>query len=263
MSSFRLSQTGEVVYCLCGYGYFDPSILTMLSNERQEWYRKRYGRMRPSWRPSSHVYQDMVAARLSSGTRVLDLGCGRGGAMERLHPRAGLVVGLDPDWRSLVEHRSRAVALSHGMAERLPYADDSFDLVCCSWVLEHLSAPERAFNEVARVLKLDGRFVFLTPNVRHPLLMLNRALRWTRGRLVDRFYDRGEPDIFPALYRANSARQIKRLTRRTGMELISLRFIGDPSYLAFNEPLFRLACLLERLTPRWMRVHLVGEGAAG
>lgn len=235
----------------------------MLSNERQEWYRRRYGQMRPDWRPSSHVYQDLVARRLSAETRVLDLGCGRGGVMERLHSRAGLVVGLDSDWQSLVEHRSGAVALSHGVAETLPYADDSFDLVCCSWVLEHLPAPERAFNEVARVLRSGGSFVFLTPNVRHPLLMLNRALRWTRGRLVDRFYDRDEPDVFPALYHANSATEIRRLSEKGGMELISLRFIGDPTYLAFNEPLFRLACLLERVTPRWMWVHLVGEGVAG
>jgi hypothetical protein len=33
-------------------------------------------------------------------------------------------------------------------------------------------------------------------------------------------------------------------------------------YLAFNEPLFLLACLLERLTPRPLRVHLVGEYVA-
>jgi ubiquinone/menaquinone biosynthesis C-methylase UbiE len=235
----------------------------MLSDERQEWYRRRYGETRPDWRPSSHIYQDIVARRLTAETQVLDLGCGRGGVMERLHSHAGLVVGLDPDWHSLAEHRAGEVLLSQGVAETLPCADDSFDLVCCSWVLEHLPAPERAFGEVARVLRAGGRFVFLTPNVRHPLLTLNRALRWTGGRLVDRFYDRGAPDIFPALYRANSERQIKQLTKAAGIELVSLRFIGDPSYLAFNEPLFRLACLLERVTPRWMRVHLVGEGVAG
>ena len=234
-----------------------------LSDERQEWYRQRYARMRPTWRPSSHVYQDMVARRLTVETRVLDLGCGRGGVLERLHGRAGLVVGLDPDWRSLVEHRTGALALSEGVAERLPYADDSFDLVCCSWVLEHLPAPERAFSEVARVLRGGGRFVFLTPNMHHPLLTLNRAFGWTGGRLVDRFYDRGVPDIFTALYRANSAAEIRQLAERAGIEVISLRFVGDPTYLALNEPLFRFACLLERVTPRWMRVHLVGEGIAG
>jgi SAM-dependent methyltransferase len=237
--------------------------MTMLSNDRQEWYRQRYGQMRPGWRPSSHVYQDLVARRLTPETRVLDLGCGRGGVMERLHSRVALVVGLDRDWQSLLEYRAPAVALSHGVAERLPYADGTFNLVCCSWVLEHLRSPGSVFAEVARVLRVGGRFVFLTPNARHPLLMLNRALRWTRGRLVDRFYDRGEPDIFPALYRANTAMQVERLARRTGMERASLRFIGDPTYLAFSEPLFRLACLLERVTPRRTRVHLVGEYVAG
>lgn len=235
----------------------------MLSNDRQEWYRQRYDQMRPGWRSSSHVYQDLVARRLTPETRVLDLGCGRGGVMERLHSRAGVAVGLDPDWRSLLEYRAPAVALSHGVAEALPYADGTFDLVCCSWVLEHLRSPGSVFAEVARVLRVGGRFVFLTPNARHPLLVLNRALRWTRGRLVDRLYDRGDPDIFPVLYRANSARKIEGLARRAGMEPAWLQFVGDPTYLAFNEPLFRLACLLERATPRRMQVHLVGEYVAG
>lgn len=242
----------------------------MLSLDQQEAYRQRYAGMCPGWRPSSHVYQDLVAAHLTAATHVLDLGCGRGGVMERLHPRTGFVAGLDPDLRSLREHRAPALALSCGLAEALPYADGSFDLVCCSWTLEHLFDPARALAEVARVLRRPesaegwpgGRFIFLTPNARHPLLMLNRALRWTRGRLVGRLYDRAETDAFPAFYRANTPAQIERLARATGLERVSLRFIGDPTYLAFNEPLFRLACLLEQATPRWMRVHLVGEYVA-
>lgn len=239
----------------------------MLSLDQQETYRRRYAEMRPDWQPSSHVYQALVAARLTPDTRALDLGCGRGGVMERLHPQAGFVAGLDFDLRSLREHRAPALARSSGLAEALPYADDAFDLVCCSWVLEHLADPARVFAEVARVLRRPepvegapgGRFIFLTPNARHPLLMLNRALSWTRGRLVDRLYGRAEADTFPAFYRANTPAQIGRLARAAGLERVSLRFIGDPTYLAFNEVLFRLACLLERVMPRRMRVHLVGE----
>jgi SAM-dependent methyltransferase len=233
----------------------------MLSNDRQEWYRQRYSEMRPGWRPSSYVYQELVARHLTAETRALDLGCGRGGVMERLHSRAGFVAGLDPDWLSLHEHRASALALSCGVAETLPYADGAFDLICCSWVLEHLADPGRAFAEVARVLTPGGRFVFLTPNLLHPLLMLNRALHWTGGRLVDRLYERAEVDVFPASYRANSAMLIERLARRAGMERVSLQFIGDPTYLAFNEPLFRLACFLEQFVPRLIRVHLLGEYA--
>jgi ubiquinone/menaquinone biosynthesis C-methylase UbiE len=234
----------------------------MLSLDQQEACRQRYARMYPGWLPSTHVYQDLVAAHLRPTTRVLDLGCGRGGVMERLHAQAGFVAGLDPDMRSLREHRAPALTLSGGWAERLPYAESSFDLVCCSWVLEHLSDPAQALAEVARVLTIGGRFVFLTPNARHPLLMLNRALGWTQGRLVSRLYNQSQADIFPAFYRASTPIQIERMAQAAGLKQVSLHFIGDPAYLAFNELLFRLACLLERLTPPRLRVHLVGEYVA-
>ena len=109
------------------------------------------------------------------------------------------------------------------------------------------------------MLASGGHFVFLTPNARHPLLLFNRALGRMQGRLVGRFYDRAKADTFPALYRANTPTRIKELAQGARMTLVSLRLVGDPTYIAFNEPLFQLACLLERVTPRQMRVHLVGE----
>ena len=234
----------------------------MLSLKRQETYRQRYAAMCPGWQPSSHIYQYLVAAHLAPATRVLDLGCGRGGVMERLHERVGLVAGLDPDLASLRSHRAPALALACGLSEGLPYAGGTFDLVCCSWVLEHLPHPGQAFAEVARVLMPGGRFIFLTPNARHPLLVLNRALGRIQGRLVTRFYDRAGADTFSARYRANTAAQIERLAQAAGLERVAAHSVGDPSYLAFNELLFRLACLLERVTPPPLRVHLVGEYVA-
>lgn len=232
----------------------------MLTLEQQETYRLRYAEMRPGWQPGSRAYQELVARRLTSTARVLDLGCGRGGVMERLHRRAGSVAGLDLDLDSLRENRaSAALALGCARAETLPCADGVFDLVCCSWVLEHLPDPARALNEMARVLRPGGHLIFLTPNALHPLVMFNRATRWARGRLVGRFYDRPEADTFPAFYRANTPGRIERLARAAGLQRISLLRIGDPSYLAFNELLFRVACLLEHITPPSMRVHLVGQ----
>ena len=228
----------------------------MLSLERQEAYRRRYAAMRPGWRPASHVYRDLVAERLP-GRRVLDLGCGRGGVLEELGAAASLAVGLDPDLRSLFEHRAAVVVRTCGTAEALPYHDESFDLVCCSWVLEHLPRPARVLREVARVLAPGGDLVFVTPNSVHPLLLLNRALGWTRGRLVERLYGRAEADTFPAFYRANRPARLRALAAQAGLAL-DLVLVGDPTYLAFNEPLFRLACLLERLTPPPLRVHMVG-----
>ena len=231
----------------------------MISLKRQETYRRRYADMRPGWRPSSQVYEDIVVARLTPTTRALDLGCGRGGVMERLHGRAGLVVGLDPDLRSLHDHRAPVLALSCGMASALPYADETFDLVCASWVLEHLPDPARAFVEVARVLVPGGRFVFLTPNRRHPLLTLNRAFGRAHWHPVDRMYDRTGADTFRAYYQANTPAQIESLARAARLERVSLCLNGDPTYIAFNELMFRIAGLVERVMPPPLRVHLVGE----
>jgi SAM-dependent methyltransferase len=200
----------------------------------------------------------------------LDAGCGRGGVVELLHGQVALAVGVDPDRLSLVEHRAPAVRRAAGLMERLPFPDESFDLVVCSWVLEHLARPQRAFDEVSRVLqrhdpargKIGGRMVFLAPNAWHPLAWANRVLgragAW-QGRLVRRLYGRVEADTFPVVYRANTRRRITRLAKAAGLEPVAFYVVGDPTYLAFNEPLYHLAVLAERLTPRWMKVHLIGD----
>ncbi|MGD1996526.1 MAG: class I SAM-dependent methyltransferase [Anaerolineae bacterium] len=236
----------------------------MLSLERQEAYRRRYAGDNPSWRPATHLFRDLVAGHLTSTARVLDLGCGRGGVIEELHPRAGLALGLDADLDSLRGHRASALRRACGLAESLPYPDRSFDLICCSWVLEHLSDPGRAFGEVARLLTPGGHFIFVTPNRRHPLLILNRALGWIRGsqakgRLVSWLYGRAPADTFSAFYRANTPGEIARWAENAGLAPVALHLVSDPTYLAFDEPSYRLACLLERALPSAWRVHLVGD----
>jgi len=230
----------------------------MLSLGRQEAYRRRYTKENPGWRPATHVYRDQIEAYLTPETRLLDLGCGRGGIVEQLLDTAGWWVGIDPDLRSLQEHRLPALPRLCGQAESLPFPDDSFDLVCCSWVLEHLPDPPRALAEVARVLAPGGYFIFLTPNRRHPLLVFNRLLGRSQGRLVNRLYGRATTDTFPALYRANTPNHLRALLADAGLKPVELTLVEDPTYLAFTEGLYRLSCLLERALPPALRIHIVG-----
>lgn len=211
---------------------------------------------------------------MHADTRLLDIGCGRGGLVELLHGQVALAAGVDPDRRSLVEHRSPAVCRVAGLAEQLPFPDQGFDLVICSWVLEHVARPEIALAEIARVLqspdpatgRAGGHFVFLTPNAWHPLTWINRLVSrvgdW-QGRLVQRLYARAEVDTYPVAYRANTHRRLERLARGAGLLPAALYGVGDPTYLAFNELFYRLAALAEGLTPRWMKVHLVGDFVKG
>lgn len=230
--------------------------------DRQEHYRTLYRLLKPGWKPSTEVYQELVASRLGPGVKVLDLGCGRGGVMERLHPLADLTVGVDADMASLREHRAQDISRVQAMAEKLPFPSDSFDLVICSWVLEHLTEPEKAFREIARVLKPGGRFIFLTPNLLHPIPRLSQKIARI-GALLQRvlvagLYGRKSKDVFPPYYRANTVTEIEKIASRTGLRRVSILTVEDPTYTAFNRLFFRLSVMLERFIPYERKVHLVG-----
>jgi 2-polyprenyl-3-methyl-5-hydroxy-6-metoxy-1,4-benzoquinol methylase len=129
-------------------------------------------------------------------------------------------------------------------------------------VLEHLRRPETVLREVRRALRPGGHFVFLTPNLRNPLLAFNRlgrALPQLQRRLVPRLYGRVEADTFPVQYRANTTRAIRTLAERTGLNVAELRVVPDPTYLAFNRFMFRASVISEGLMPRGWGVHLLGD----
>jgi len=204
----------------------------------------------------------MVRSYLTPGATVLDLGCGRGGVVELFWRDVKLAAGIDPDEPSLAERRMRGMPVVTGRGEDLPFAGESFDLIVSLWVLEHLRVPEIVFGEVQRVLRPGGHFVFLTPNLRNPLLAFNRvgrALPQLQRRLVPRLYGRVEADTFPVQYRANTERTIRSLAHGAGLEVAEVRVVPDPTYLAFNGLMFRASVISDGLLPSSWGIHLLGD----
>lgn len=234
-----------------------------ISLDRQNRYRELYARLRPGYRTSGQVYEALVRQHTAPETRVLDLGCGRGGVMELLADSVALPVGVDPDLISLIESRASTVRRAAALADALPFPDGSFDVVLCSWVIEHLACPQATFQEVARVLRTGGHFVFLTPNALNYVVLINRLIpAQIQRHLVPRVYARAEADTFPVVYRANTRRKLDALLRQAGLRCEEFHLIGDPSYLALHKILFWVGVFLERLTDgqllRGLKVHLVG-----
>ena len=228
----------------------------------QNAYRERYRAIRPGWKSSGDQLEAMVRSHVTVRSRILDLGCGRGGVVELLWREVELAAGLDPDSPSLSEHRAQGMPVVRGVGERMPFVDESFDLIVCLWVLEHLKDPVEAFREVRRVLRPRGHFVFVTPNMRNPLMVANRigkALPSLQRRLVPRFYGRGEADTFPVQYRANTVEAVRGHAEAAGLQVYDLRVVPDPTYLAMNSLMFQASVMSERLLPKGWGVHLLGD----
>jgi SAM-dependent methyltransferase len=115
------------------------------------------------------LYASLVSwASLAPGERVLDLGCGTGGAAReaaRAVGAEGLVIGVDPVPEALALARERTpadlpIVYRQGRAERLAHIPDrSLDCVLASLVFEQVADLDAALLEIVRVLRPGGRLV--------------------------------------------------------------------------------------------------------
>lgn len=88
---------------------------------------------------------------------VLDVGCGEGFTLNRFR-KANIgkdLIGVDTSQRAIELGRKQFphLNLKEGSAYKLPFKDNTFDLVLCLEVLEHLENPEKALEELCRVSK--------------------------------------------------------------------------------------------------------------
>ena len=235
----------------------------MIPLDKQERYRDIYRSLRPGYEDGVTLYARLVGQHIAPEARVLDAGCGRGGVIELYWEEVQQAVGMDSDPESLSEHRCLQ-QLVRGDLAQLPFATASFDLVLCSWVLEHLGRPGAVLEELARVLRAGGHLVLLAPNAWNYVTLAQRLVpgrfqRW----LTRRIYARDDKDTFPLAYKANTRSALDTGLSRVGLINEEFHFVGDPSYVAGNDLLFKLAMVWEEITDRGplrgTKVHLVAS----
>jgi len=104
---------------------------------------------------------------LESKATLLDVGCGNG--YFTLHfAKHYDVTGLD--YSEVMLNMNPYKKLVLGNAYKLPFSNDTFDIVFCSNLLHHLSSPWQAIEEMKRVSK---RYIIISePNRNNPLMFL-------------------------------------------------------------------------------------------
>ncbi|NEZ04590.1 class I SAM-dependent methyltransferase [Wenzhouxiangella sp. XN201] len=115
-----------------------------------------------------HWHRYAWAAELVEGRDVLDAACGEGYGSHLLAARARSVAGLDIGEEAVAHARERYrrenLRFDQGDATRLPYEDDSFDVVASFETLEHLEAQETLLAEFRRVLRPEGFLLISSPD---------------------------------------------------------------------------------------------------
>ena len=104
------------------------------------------------------------AAGVSGNMSILDVGCGPGYVSAAAAKRGATPIGLDfsGEMVEIAKEMWSAIEFREGDAQKLPFADQTFDRVVANFALLHLAQPESGMAEAARVLRPDGRFAFTT-----------------------------------------------------------------------------------------------------
>jgi len=172
---------------------------------------------------------------------VLDIGSGKGGFLIEATQKSKSAAGLEtnPEYIRITEERAReagaVVNVVHGVGERLPFPDSSFDFINMCELIEHVKDPEQVIREAVRVLRPRGCLYISAPN-RYGLFdphfhlyfvnWLPRTLSDTYIRMFGR--EKDYRDVTAGYQRLSDMhyytfREIQRLVERAGCSVVDSR----------------------------------------
>lgn len=105
---------------------------------------------------------------------ILDIGTGNGEIANYIAGKNNHVYSVDV--QKLVDDKKCSFQFIQVKDERLPFADNFFDIVISNHVIEHLEKGMRHLNEINRVVKPRGGCYFATPNRNFPWEVHTRTL---------------------------------------------------------------------------------------
>jgi len=129
-------------------------------------YNNQYYSVTSSVHVSSHLKKLAARIRPQRDDCILDIACGTGAWLAAAGQYSDKTIGMDISEKAISVCRK---TFSHsrfcvGVGEKLPFRNDSFDLISCLGSLEHFLDQPLALREIRRVAKPDAKIIILVPN---------------------------------------------------------------------------------------------------
>lgn len=117
---------------------------------------------------NEHLHRYAFASSHVEGKKVLDIACGEGYGSYLLSIQAESVKGVDIS-EEIIQHaiekyKKPNLEFKVGLAERIPYPDQFFDVVVSFETIEHLVSQKEMIEEIFRVLKANGKLIISSPD---------------------------------------------------------------------------------------------------
>jgi SAM-dependent methyltransferase len=187
---------------------------------------------------TTRVIEELLdAAEVDRGRRVLDVASGPGYVAAACVVRGADVVGVDvaAEMVALARRIRPEIEFRQADAERLPFADGSFDAVVGNFLILHVGRPEQIAAELARVLRPGGRLALSTWDLPERARLL--------GVLVDAVAEVGvEPSADapsgPPIFRFADEGEFARLLGDAGLGDVDVRTVAFTHRFASGDELW-------------------------
>lgn len=186
-------------------------------------------------------FEAFVAEEIPENGSVLDVGCGPGTKFvpSNIRAKARLFVGVDPDPRVISspihDEKYNCKLEDYALQERR-----KFDVICASFVVEHVDQPENFLRAVHGLLSPNGVFIAGTPNLNHyfgvislvsqKLAVQEAALRILIGQQEINTYHHSTH------YKMNRPAAIRKLGENAGFSSCELAMFDNPEHLSYYFP---------------------------
>ena len=139
------------------------------------------------FRRMNEVTLESVGPR--GGEAILDIGCGRGIDGVELAKKDAVVIGLEPSnvmirhAKNHISQNGASMSVVQGVGEHLPFRVQSVDKIVCKGALDHFPDPAMVMEQIAMVLKPEGKAIIAIANFESLGFKLGKMVWFFRKKL--------------------------------------------------------------------------------